>query len=128
MGASLAAEKRQKAAEEQEFRSAKSGAKIEKKISLLGNMTPKARPEGPAPEKRKIPSFLKLKSKDSVSSDGGEPEQKQQRLGSAASVDSSVNELVPQDLPPPPRSSPASSVGGSSAGGGLLVGYGSDED
>merc|ERR1711963_570665 len=70
------AERELKKSEVQEFRLAASGSKIDKKIGRLEQLTKKPlQPVGPANEKRKLPGFVKLKSRE-IANEG--PEVKRQ--------------------------------------------------
>mmetsp|Transcript_11611 Transcript_11611/g.31834 ORF Transcript_11611/g.31834 Transcript_11611/m.31834 type:complete len:113 (-) Transcript_11611:320-658(-) len=110
-----------KASEQQEFRQAKSGVRIEQKLNFLEKIAPKAQPVGPVPEKRKLPAFVKLKSRDAQSA--GAVDEAEQPPAKAPRT------TVARSPPAAPLSSPASSGAASPASGGAgLVAYDSDDE
>mmetsp|Transcript_53687 Transcript_53687/g.136210 ORF Transcript_53687/g.136210 Transcript_53687/m.136210 type:complete len:181 (-) Transcript_53687:81-623(-) len=119
-------EKHQKVSEENEFRAARAEVRYEKRASFVDKMMPKAQSAGPSDTmKRKLPSFVKLKSKDSVpEEEEAGPEQKLSRRDSAASGAGALAEEGGAAARP---SSDAASPAPEASPGGGLVAYGSDD-
>mmetsp|Transcript_73393 Transcript_73393/g.203787 ORF Transcript_73393/g.203787 Transcript_73393/m.203787 type:complete len:163 (+) Transcript_73393:96-584(+) len=73
------AEKQLRVSELDEFRQAKSGVKIDMKLGKIERMGVKPMPAGPAAEKRKLPGFVRLKSKED-SAEAEAPDEKRLRV------------------------------------------------
>jgi len=107
-----AAEKRLKANEMQEWRSAKSVNRISQKLARRERILPKA-PEGPtAVEKKSLPSHMKLKMKETAQTTTDEPRCEMPSAGTACGV----SEVRSGTVSPPETST----LGG-------LVSYGSED-
>mmetsp|Transcript_107027 Transcript_107027/g.298064 ORF Transcript_107027/g.298064 Transcript_107027/m.298064 type:complete len:175 (-) Transcript_107027:152-676(-) len=124
------AEKKLKANEVQDFRLAASGARIEKKMGIIDKMVPKPLQAGPMPEKRKLPGFVKLKSKEASTGEGGEeiPPPKQARVAdledsqNVSSIPAKPDEaaLLAASVAPASSEEPSRGLG--------LAGYASDSE
>merc|ERR1712151_42204 len=106
---------------------------IEERMSRVDRMVPKAGPVGPvaAPAKRKVPTFLKVKSKEEGANAGSEEQtEKRPRTGADADTatggDASAGKSPAAADASPPATSPEASPGGGLGAG--LLGYASDDD
>ncbi|CAE8626508.1 unnamed protein product, partial [Polarella glacialis] len=122
--------KAQKHSEGNEFRLAASGHRMERKLGRVGQMANLAvsaqGPAAPSLAKKRLPSFVKLKSKDDASAEEprkpDEADKKRQRVDVGDPVETGV---------PAPAASPESATGsiaGPSPAASLLGGYESSED
>mmetsp|Transcript_86798 Transcript_86798/g.201979 ORF Transcript_86798/g.201979 Transcript_86798/m.201979 type:complete len:172 (+) Transcript_86798:203-718(+) len=121
------AEKQLKADEVQDFHLAASGARIERKLGIIEKMVPKPLQAGPMPEKRKLPGFVKLKSKDvSAEADERIAPEKHARVFDDHEGRMTRKQAATDDAPPIP-SIPAALHEVSSTGLGLVC-YASDSE
>lgn len=131
-------EKKLKSAELAEFHKAKSGAKLNLKVGKFERMSAKPSAVGPVPEKRKLPGFVKVRSREDgfaaseVDASTDEPEAKQRRAVGTPDpplVQASVGTSDPPVATPfaTPTAAPSASLIASSQGGSGLVAYDSDE-
>mmetsp|Transcript_70259 Transcript_70259/g.121738 ORF Transcript_70259/g.121738 Transcript_70259/m.121738 type:complete len:174 (-) Transcript_70259:62-583(-) len=118
-------EKELKNAELQEFLSAKSDVRIEKKIGRIETVMPKGKDVGPrpAPQKRQLPGFVKLKSKEMDGDD--DPQEKRPRTEANKGADGSSQGRAAGAAGSASTEAPALAA---TASTGSLVAYGSDSE
>lgn len=139
------AEKKLKSVELAEFHKAKSGAKLDRKAGKLERMVVKPLPVGPNLEKRKLPGFVKLKSKEIYSAppeaDAASEEREAKRphsVGGSTALAAATSEKAASDAQnaapsarafasAPFAASPDTTHATSPVGGSGLVAYDSDE-
>jgi len=107
---------------------AASGARIERKMGFIEKMVPKPMQAGPMPEKRKLPGFVKLKSKEaSQGEEGDEMPEKCPRTADADNISNADKPAAQGDAASSANGAASAAAAGPSGGMGL-VGYDSDSE